>query len=435
MLSSCGCAARTYNVRATLVVRTATVQKRSVVAHAPVALPPHTGGGYDAAMNLHEDSTCFINCGRGLTPWLQREIGELGYSVRPAGVTGVETDATLTGAMRLNLCLRTGLNVLYLLKDFTARTPDDLYRQAAAVAWEDMIAPEEYLSVVSEVRTPAIDNSMFASLKTKDAIVDRIAARVGRRPDSGPRRTGVVVNLFWQEERCRIYLNTSGEKLSDRGYRRLPHSAPLRETLAAGLLLAAGYDGAGPLVAPMCGSGTIPIEAALLASRRPPGFLRDNFSFMHVRQFDKRAWLAVRAEAGKGVRKAIPAPIVASDIDAAAVRAARKNAQAAGVDHLIEFHVCDFAETPIPPGEGIVLLNPPYGERLGEVRALETTYKRIGDFFKQKCAGYTGCIFTGNTALAKKVGLRAARRTPFWNARIECRLLEYPLYKGARERR
>lgn len=384
------------------------------------------------SMNLHTASTLFINCGRGVAPWLRQEIEALGYAARPAGRTGVETNGALADAMRLNLHLRTALNVLYLLKDFSAATPDDLYRHTAELPWEQLIAPDEYLSVVSHADTPAINNTMFASLKVKDAIVDRIAAHAQRRPNSGPLRNGVVINLFWKDDRCRLYLNTTGEKLSDRGYRKIPHTAPLRETLAAGLLLAAGYDGAQPLVAPMCGSGAIPIEAALIARRYPPGYLRDNFSFMHVRPFERKTWQQLRTNARKDIRPSLPAPIIASDMDQEAIRAAQKNAQTAGVEDLIKFHVCDFADTPVPAGEGIVLLNPAYGERLGEVCELEKTYTRIGDFFKQKCAGYTGCIFTGNMALAKKVGLRPARHIPFWNAHIECRLLEYPLYKGAR---
>ena len=383
-------------------------------------------------MNLDTASTLFINCGRGCAPWLRQELEALGYATRPAGSTGVETTGALGDAMRLNLHLRTALNVLYLLKDFSATTADDLYRHTSELAWEKLIAPDEYLSVASHADTPAINNTMFASLKVKDAIVDRIAARAPRRPDSGPLRKGVLINLFWKDDRCRLYLNTTGKKLSDRGYRKMPHTAPLRETLAAGMILAAGYDGKQPLVAPMCGSGTLPIEAALIARRYPPGYLRDNFSFMHTLPFDRKAWQQLRTDARKQIRPSLPAPIIASDIDQAAIHAAQKNAQIAGVEDLIKFHVCDFADTPIPEGQGIVLLNPAYGERLGEVSALEKTYKHIGDFFKQKCAGYTGCIFTGNMALAKKVGLRPARRISFWNARIECRLLTYPLYKGAR---
>jgi putative N6-adenine-specific DNA methylase len=184
----------------------------------------------------------------------------------------------------------------------------------------------------------------------------------------------------------------------------------------------------------MCGSGTLAIEAALIATGRPPGLLRSNFGFMHHMGFDADAWQALRREAKKVRSNDAPAPIVASDIDEKAVLAARKNAETAGVHRLIDFEVCDFADTPMPDDPGIVLLNPEYGERMGEVAALESTYKRMGDFLKQRCAGWTGFIFTGNLALAKKVGLRASRRLEFHNAKIECRLLRYELYAGTRRK-
>jgi len=340
--------------------------------------------------------------------------------------------------MRLNLHLRTANNVLFLLKQFECVSPEELYRNVE-LAWEEIISPDEYLSVVGKIDTEFVDNSMFANLKVKDAVVDRIAGKCGRRPDSGKERDGVVVQLYWKDKRCWLYLNTSGVKISDRTYRKMPHSAPLRESLAAAIIMATGYDGSGPLVCPMCGSGTLAIEAALIASKRPPGLLRSNYGFMHTKCFDEAKWRQMRGEALKASKRRggkaafRPGRIVATDIDAEAVEAAGKNAATAGVGHLIEFDVCDFAETAIPPGAGIVVMNPEYGLRLGEIAELEETYKRIGDFFKQKCSGYTGYIFTGNPRLGKKVGLRTSRRFEFYNASIECRLLKYELYSGSKK--
>jgi putative N6-adenine-specific DNA methylase len=275
---------------------------------------------------------------------------------------------------------------------------------------------------------------MFPSLKVKDAIVDRILQKTGKRPNSGPDRHRLVFQLFWKKDRCWLYLNTSGRKISDRSYRKMPHKAPLRESLAAGIILATEYDGQQSFVAPMCGSGTLPIEAALIAQKRAPGLLRSSFGFMYCKDFDEKNWQELRAQARRQSQKsATPARIIASDIDENAIKAAKKNAITAGVDHLIEFTVCDFAETPVPQQKGIIVLNPEYGQRLGEISQLEETYKRIGDFFKQRCAGYTGYIFTGNMELAKKVGLRTSRRIPFYNAEIECRLLKYDLYEGSKK--
>ncbi len=170
------------------------------------------------------------------------------------------------------------------------------------------------------------------------------------------------------------------------------------------------------------------IEAALIGLNRASGILRDNFGFMHLKGFNKSLWDDLRAQAKKEAKKTLNCRIIATDIRREAVEAARKNAATAGVEHLIEFGVCDYSGTPIPEGGGIVILNPEYGERMGKLKELENVYKGIGDFFKQKCRGYTGYIFTGNLDLAKKVGLRAKRRIQFFNGSIECRLLEYELY-------
>lgn len=389
-------------------------------------------------MNLRDRSDILITCAKGLSPILERELIALGYRPRDIHATGaiISAGRGILDAMQLNLHLRTAFNVLYLLKTFKAKTPERLYNRAQTIEWEKLIPADSYFSVVSRVETANVNNSMFASVKLKDAIVDRIAAHTGgMRPDSGPDRERIVVHLYWKDDACWVYVNTSGRKLSDRSYRKLPHHAPMQETLAAGVLLEAGYTGEEPIVCPMCGSGTLAIEAALLAMNIAPGLLRENFGMMHVIGFDHEQWSAMRSEAKAAVRDSPAASITASDIDPAAISAAKHNATAAGVDRFIEFHTCDFAKSPLPPQPGVVILNPEYGKRLGEGAKLQETYKRIGDFFKQKCAGWTGCIFTGNPDLAKKIGLKPRRRVPFWNAEIECRLLEYELYAGTRQAR
>jgi len=371
----------------------------------------------------------------GLMDCLRNEVEALGYSSDSAHKTGLELKGSLVDAMRLNLHLRTALNVLFLLKKFSAKTADDVYKHVKTIPWEDIIDVTEYVSVVSSVDNPTIRHSGFPNLKVKDAIVDRVMDKKGARPDSGPDRGHVVVNFFWKDERCWIYLNSSGRKLSDRIYRKQPHIAPLREVLAAGIIMTTGYSGQGPLVLPMCGSGTLAIEAALIGLGRAPGLLRTNYGFMHVTGYDSAIWDRLRDEARQGPSKNLETPIVASDISEAAVRAALLNARTAGVDHLIDFHTCDFADTLVPPGKGIVVLNPEYGERMGEIAELEKTYKRIGDFFKKKCGGYSAYLFTGNRELAKKIGLKASRKIPFFNAKIECRLFKYDMYEGSRRKR
>ncbi len=391
-------------------------------------------------MDLKKKSTILITCSAGLVDYARQEVEDLGYQVGESHKTGFELQGDQYDAMRLNLHLRTAYNVLFLLKKFDCKSPEQLYGNVVKLPWEGMISSDEYVSVVARVNTERVNNSMFASLKVKDAIVDRIADKTGSRPDSGKERDNVVVQFYWKDDLCRLYLNTSGLKLSDRSYRKMPHTAPLRESLAAAVIMATGYDGSQPLICPMCGSGTLAIEAALIATRRAPGLLRGNYGFMHMKYFDKPAWQQIRNEALKkskargGKAEFTPARIIATDNDPQAVEAASKNAMTAGVSHLIDFEVCDLAATVIPPGPGILVMNPEYGLRMGQMQKLKKTYKRIGDFFKKKCAGYTGYVFTGNPALSKVVGLRASRRFEFFNANIECRLLKYELYAGTREK-
>lgn len=376
-----------------------------------------------------------ITCQKAVPPFLVRELGELGFPVFAEGIASVVTEGTMTDAMLLNLSLRTGQRVLYLLKEFEADTPDELYREVRKIPWEKYIRKDGYICITSAVESPSITDTRYANLKCKDAIVDRMTGISGQRPDSGPARDRAVIHLYWMGSQCYLYLDTSGEPLSQRGYRKIPFRAPMQETLAAAVLSAAGWDGTGNLVNPMCGSGTLAIEAALISLDRAPGLLRANFGFMHLTGYAESVWQSLRRKAKEKVKRSLRGRIIATDRDGRAIEAARKNAETAGVGHLIEFSVCDFADTPVPAGGGIVVMNPEYGQRMGEVRELEQTYREIGDFFKKSCSGYTGYVFTGNLDLAKKIGLRTKRRILFFNSSIECRLLEYELYEGSRKGR
>jgi len=379
-------------------------------------------------------SRILITCAKSIPSFLRQELVELNYPVLSETMAGVETEGTIDDAMRLDLFLRTGHRVLFTLKSFAARDADALYREVKDIPWETFIPADGYVCVTSAVAMPGIRDSRYASLKCKDAVVDRIKERTGRRPDSGPERDRSVVHLFWSDGQATVYLDTSGEPLSRRGYRKIPLTAPMQETLAAAVILATGWSGGGNVVNPMCGSGTLAIEAALIGLERPPGLLRGSFGFMHLPGFNDAVWQAMREDARRLSKKTLSGRIIATDVNPAAVEAAKKNAATAGVDHLIEFSVCDFAETTVPEGGGVVVMNPEYGERMGEVQKLDAVYARIGDFLKQKCAGYRGYVFTGNLDLAKKIGLRTKRRIPFWNSGIECRLLEYELYEGSKQK-
>jgi putative N6-adenine-specific DNA methylase len=380
-------------------------------------------------------SRIVITCAKSIEPYLKEEVLSLGYPILSEGVANIEVEGTMEDAMRLNLLIRTGQHILFFLKEFNAKNPDEIYERMSGIEWEEYIPEEGYLCLTSSVENPTIRDSRFANLKCKDAIVDRMKKKCGRRPDSGPQRDKTVVYLYWKGKQCQVYIDTSGEPLARRGYRRIPLKAPMQETLAAAVILATHWEGDGPFINPMCGSGTLAIEAVMIALDRAPGLLRNNYGFMHLKGFDRSSWNALRKKTKAVEKKILRARVIATDISQEAVEVAKKNAMTAGVAHLIEFGAYNYAETPVPKDSGVVILNPEYGERMGEKKRLEEVYKGIGDFFKKRCQGYRGYIFTGNLDLAKKVGLRAKRRIPFFNSNIECRLLEYDLYEGSRKRK
>jgi putative N6-adenine-specific DNA methylase len=381
-----------------------------------------------------QSSRIIVTCNKRLASYLQQEVEELGFFPERVFQTGVELQGNVNDCIKLNLNLRCASQVLFSLKQFKASNADRLYQNLVNYPWENLLDKDGYFSVTSNVNNPSINNELFVNVKVKDAIVDRMRRQTGKRPDSGPELNRAVIHLYWKDNDAEIFLDTSGETLSKHGYRKIPGRAPMLEALACATVMASKWDRSSPFINPMCGSGTVAIEAVLLATNRKPGLFRTNYSFMHVLGYDEDVY---RNEFEKLKRKIKPVPgliVVVSDIRQDAINISKINAKAAGVEELIRFFVGDFATTEIPAGQGVIYFNPEYGERMGELTELETTYKQIGDFMKQKCQGYTGYIFTGNLELAKKIGLKAKRRIEFYNAKLDCRLLEYELYAGSKEK-
>jgi putative N6-adenine-specific DNA methylase len=295
-----------------------------------------------------------------------------------------------------------------------------------------VLPADGYFTVTNQVDHPTVNNSMFVNVKVKDAIADSMRQKAGKRPNSGSALDKAVIHLFWRDNRAEIFLDTSGETLSKHGYRKIPGKAPMLEGLAAATIMATKWDRQSPFVNPMCGSGTLAIEAALMATNRRPGLFRTNYAFMHVIGFDEDVYAHEYRMMEDQVRDVPGLRIIATDISDDAIKISKVNAGIAGVEKYIDFAICDFEETSIPETPGVIYFNPEYGERLGEISALQNTYERIGDFMKKKCQGYLGYIFTGNLDLAKKIGLKASRRIEFYTAKLDCRLLEYELYGGTR---
>ncbi len=387
---------------------------------------------------FQKTSSILVTCPKGMPEYLEAELKGLGFKETFLLDAGVQVKGTLTDCMRLNLWVRTGHRVLFEMKRFDAFGPDQLYAAVHALPWEDYIERDGYFRVDASIRDTRSTLPVCCPAR-QDAVADRFSDKFGSRPDSGPETRGSCLFLHWRGRNATMYLDTTGEPLPRRGYRKRPHSAPMQETLGAACILAAGWpkiaEQGGHFIVPMCGSGTLAIEAALMAMNGAPGLLRDNFAFMHIPGYDPAVWDDLIDAAEDAENPDIPGRIIATDHDPAAIEAAIDNARIAGVGDFIEFDTCDFTETEIPEGPGIVMLNPEYGERLGEVEELKAVYKGIGDFFKQRCGGKTGFIFTGNSKLAKRVGLRTKSRRIFFNAKIECRLLEYELYAGTRKQK
>lgn len=374
-----------------------------------------------------------ITCNKRLSVYLKQEVEALGFKPERVFATGLELKATVNECIKLNLNLRCASQILYRIKEFTAADANEMYQEVLAIEWEKLIDFSGYFSVTSNVDNSTITTPLFANLKVKDAIADRIKSVHNLRPNSGSDYSKTVVHLYWKNNSAEIYLDTSGETLAKHSYRKIPGKAPMLEALAAGTIFATGWDMQSTFVNPMCGSGTLAIEAALIATHRTPGLLRMNYAFMHILGYDEEVFFKERRQLKDQVVKHINFKIIASDISEDAVNIAEKNARTAGVDTLIDFEVADFADTILPEGQaGVIIFNPEYGERLGVHSKLEATYKRIGDYLKQGCKGYKGYIFTGNPDLAKKIGLKASRRIEFYNGKLDCRLLEYELYDGSR---
>jgi putative N6-adenine-specific DNA methylase len=385
-------------------------------------------------LDFNERRKVFVTCKDRSVSYLEKEIRELGFVPESVQRTGVELIASMEDCMDLNLHLRTASHVLFEIKSFYLRHADDIYRRVKAISWEDYLDVDGYFSINSVVDNETVTTPLIVNVKVKDAIVDRFREKFGRRPDSGSEFQGAVFQMFWKGTQATLYINTSGETLAKHGYRKIPGKAPMMEDLAAATIYATEWNTRVPFINPMCGSGTLAIEAALMATKRFPGLYRDRYSFMSILGYDENAYQAKMKKLQNKIMEVPEVKIIASDISLQAISFAKENAITAGVDHMIEFQVCDFADTEIPERpKGVLMFNPEYGERLGEETELALTYKRMGDFMKQQCAGYRGYIFTGNMELAKKVGLKASRRIEFWNGTIDCRLLKYDLYEGKRE--
>ena len=371
--------------------------------------------------------SCFAAVPRGAEEIAAAELQGLGLNGVQAGRGGVAFVADRAGLYRANLWLRTASRVLVQLAVFPCATPADLYGGVHAIDWTTLITPAMTLAVDCSLRDSALTHSGFVALKTKDAVVDRIREACGSRPNVDTASPDVRINVHLHKNVCTVSLDSSGDPLDRRGYRLERNEAPLRETLAAAVIALTGWDGTIPLADPMCGSGTIPIEAALVAGRVAPGLQRA-FGFQRWLDYDDRLWDRLLKEADSGIRTLPIGLITGCDQDSRALKVASRNAAKAGFEGQLHFFHAAL-EAFQPEGDtGVVVINPPYGKRLGDEEELKELYCQIGDVMKKRCRGWTGYVLTGNLELAKYIGLKASRRFVLFNGAIECRLLKYELY-------
>lgn len=367
----------------------------------------------------------FATCGRGIETVLAGELGDLGARDIEPGRGGVHFAGDRALLYRANLWLRTAIRVLQPILEAPVSSPEELYDIVRGVDWSQYLTPEHTLAVDCNVRDSRLTHSHYAALKTKDAICDQFVDRVGRRPSVNLEQPLLALNLHVYRDQMVLSLDSSGESLHKRGYRPILTKAPLNESLAAALVLLTGWRGDTAFADPLCGSGVLPIEAAWLALRRPPGLTRRRFGFQGWMDFDVRLWTALRDEARRGVLKELKAPIVGSDVRRDAISFARTNARAAGIGHLLHFEVKDVRDFRPPEGPpGIVLCNPPYGERIGEEKELVPLYRTLSAVFREKCAAWQIYVFAGNERLTAKLDLPRLEEVPLFNGKIACKLLK-----------
>jgi putative N6-adenine-specific DNA methylase len=376
----------------------------------------------------------FAPCPRGLEATLAAEIGTIGASDVVAADGGVAFAGDLDIVYRANLESRIASRILWRVGEGAYRDERDVYALVRAIDWTRHFRAERSLRVdVAATRSP-LASLEFATLKVKDAICDRFRDERGVRPSVDKRAPDVRVHAYLTECTATIYVDSSGEPLFKRGYRRDADEAPLRENLAAGLLALANWSPAQPLLDPMCGSGTIVAEAAQIAAARAPGLSR-TFGFQKLAWYDGPTWQRIRQRARDRLREApTAASIFASDIAQAAVARTASTLRAAQVDAFVRVDLADVLTRSAPAPGGLLLANPPYGVRLANTTELAAFYPRLGDALKQRFTGWTAGLFTGDLRLAKLIGLKPERRIPLWNGAIECRLFLFRLVEGSMRR-
>lgn len=366
----------------------------------------------------------------GLEPVLMEELKNIGAEEIRPGKRAVFFEGTLETMYRANLELRTALRILTPISELRVRNEDDLYRKIQTIDWSEYLEVEGTLAVDAVVASELLRHSKYVALKTKDAIVDQFRDKTGERPNVDINNPDLRINIHVHDNEVTVALDSSGDSLHRRGYRVDSVDAPINEVLAAGMILLSGWQKDCLFLDPMCGSGTIAIEAALYAYNIPPQQYREHFGFMNWKNFDPELWDQVKKNA-EAARFDFKYPIYAYDKDFRAFKVANMNAMAAGLEGKIVIERVAFEKMNPPAGPGILMMNPPYDERL-PIEQAEDFYQSIGDRFKQAYPGYSAWVISSNLEALKSIGLRPSRRFSLINGKLDCKFLKFDLYAGSK---
>lgn len=376
----------------------------------------------------------FASCPTGLADLVEKELQELGLKTGTKTMGGVVFDSNWEGCYKANLHSRFASRILKPLLDFPAYTPEEIYNNVRKHDFTKYIKPDQTIAIDATVRESKIADQRFLAMKVKDAIVDQFRDKYGVRPNVSNDNPDLRIHIKGVRNQFHMQLDTSGHSLFMRGYRTKTGEAPLKENLGAGLIALAGWDKKSPLLDLFCGSGTILIEAAMMAANMAPGIHREGFGFMNLLDFNQEAWLKVLDEAESQELESIEAPLFGYDHDKRVLQMAKDNARNAGVAKFI-----DFKNTPIsvaaPPPEipaGMILTNPPYGARIGDEDNLKDVYRDLGFTLKTRFDGWDAWILSGNKELLSEMKLKSTQKVFLMNGNIECRLLKYEMYKGTK---
>lgn len=372
----------------------------------------------------------FVTCASTLEPLLRDELAEIGVEGLHVGYRGVYVHQWDERTVyKINYCSRIGSRVLLPISRFRCFDRQSLYRHAMEINWSKYLRSGWTFAIDANVNHRNLRNSLFAAQVVKDAICDQMRQTTGKRPSVQVNQPDLQLNLFIQQQNAVLSFDTSGDPLHKRGYRQEQVEAPIQESLAAAILRLARYQKDDILLDPCCGSGTFLIEAALLASQTPPGYLRNRWGFMRHPDYDQAEWLRVRNQVDAGRIPLAPGHLFGIDLSQSAVRATKINLKAAGFNNQVEVHQADFRDFTPSIEPNLIIANPPHGRRLDEEEQLRPLYRSLGDFMKHHCKKTgKGFVFTSNLALTKEVGLSATRRHVLSSGGLDSRLLEYDLF-------